>query len=180
LRQTAQIRHRQSNVQDSRRRNRRIQWADGVVRRRSRQKRSAREAIEAVEAFDTIDATGWAESGACRARPHRRTQTARRRPHADRAPARRARGGRRSNKEIAAALFVTPKTIGLSRLYAKLGVHSRTEMVRPVTQAGVAVDDGDDPTCMPHVYTANTADNAFVDPGGGHIPRAASTQALAA
>ncbi len=38
----------------------------------------------------------------------------------------------RSNKEIAAVLFVTPKTVGtmLSRLYAKLGVHSRTELVR--------------------------------------------------
>jgi DNA-binding CsgD family transcriptional regulator len=38
----------------------------------------------------------------------------------------------RSNKEIAAALFVTPKTVGttLSRLYAKLGVHSRTELIR--------------------------------------------------
>jgi DNA-binding CsgD family transcriptional regulator len=37
-----------------------------------------------------------------------------------------------SNKEIAAALFVTPKTVGtkLSRIYAKVGVHSRTELVR--------------------------------------------------
>jgi DNA-binding CsgD family transcriptional regulator len=36
-----------------------------------------------------------------------------------------------SNKEIAAALFVTPKTVGtkLSRIYAKVGVHSRTELV---------------------------------------------------
>jgi DNA-binding CsgD family transcriptional regulator len=38
----------------------------------------------------------------------------------------------RSNKEIAAALIVTPKTVGTtrSRLYAKLGVHSRTEVIR--------------------------------------------------
>jgi DNA-binding NarL/FixJ family response regulator len=37
-----------------------------------------------------------------------------------------------SNKQIAAALFVTPKTVStqLSRVYAKLGVHSRTELVR--------------------------------------------------
>jgi DNA-binding CsgD family transcriptional regulator len=36
----------------------------------------------------------------------------------------------RSNKEVAAVLFVTPKTVGtkLSRIYAKLGVHSRTEL----------------------------------------------------
>jgi hypothetical protein len=38
-----------------------------------------------------------------------------------------------------------------------------------VTQGSVAVYDGDDPTCARHVYTANTADNAFVDPGGGHV-----------
>jgi DNA-binding NarL/FixJ family response regulator len=35
-----------------------------------------------------------------------------------------------SNKQIAAALFVSPKTVetSLSRLYGKLGVHSRTEL----------------------------------------------------
>ena len=38
-----------------------------------------------------------------------------------------------------------------------------------VTQGTVTVYDGDDPTCMPHVYTANTANNAFVDDGGGHV-----------
>jgi DNA-binding CsgD family transcriptional regulator len=105
----------------------------GVVRRRSRQKRSAREAIEAaVEAFEAIDATGWAENaraelariGGRRSRGDDLTPTERR--LADLV----AEG--RSNKEIAAALFVTPKTVGttLSRLYAKLGVHSRTELIR--------------------------------------------------
>ena len=29
--------------------------------------------------------------------------------------------------------------------------------------------DGDDPTCTPHVYSANTANNAFVDTGGGDV-----------
>ena len=38
-----------------------------------------------------------------------------------------------------------------------------------VTQGSVTVYDGDDPACTPHVYTANTADNAFVDPGDGHV-----------
>ena len=38
-----------------------------------------------------------------------------------------------------------------------------------VTEGSVAVYDGDDPTCTPHVYTAGTANNAFVDPGGGHV-----------
>jgi DNA-binding CsgD family transcriptional regulator len=37
-----------------------------------------------------------------------------------------------TNKEVAAALFVTPKTVEtqLSRIYAKLGVHSRTALAR--------------------------------------------------
>jgi DNA-binding CsgD family transcriptional regulator len=53
----------------------------------------------------------------------------------------------RSNKEIAAALIVTPKTVGTtrSRLYAKLGVHSRTELIRrlderPGARRSVAFD----------------------------------------
>jgi DNA-binding CsgD family transcriptional regulator len=38
----------------------------------------------------------------------------------------------RSNKEVAAAMFVTPKTVEtkLSRIYAKLGIHSRAELAR--------------------------------------------------
>ena len=36
----------------------------------------------------------------------------------------------RSNKEVAAALFVTVKAVeaNLSRIYTKLGIHSRTEL----------------------------------------------------
>ena len=38
-----------------------------------------------------------------------------------------------------------------------------------VTQGSVAVYDAEDPTCTPHVYTANTPNNAFVDIGGGEV-----------
>ncbi len=38
-----------------------------------------------------------------------------------------------------------------------------------VTQGSVTVYEGDDPTCTPHVYSANTADNSFVDIGGGDV-----------
>ncbi len=38
-----------------------------------------------------------------------------------------------------------------------------------VTQGSVTAYDGDDPTCTPHVYTANTANNSFIDPGDGHV-----------
>ena len=38
-----------------------------------------------------------------------------------------------------------------------------------VTQGTVTEYDGDDPTCTPHVYTAGTANNAFIDIGGGAV-----------
>jgi hypothetical protein len=38
-----------------------------------------------------------------------------------------------------------------------------------VTQGSLTEYNGDDPTCTPHVYTANTPDNEFVDPGDGHV-----------
>ena len=38
-----------------------------------------------------------------------------------------------------------------------------------VTQGSVTVYDGDDPTCTPHVYTAGTPDNSFLDIGGGAV-----------
>ena len=33
----------------------------------------------------------------------------------------------------------------------------------------MTVYEGDDPTCTPHVYTADTANNSFVDIGGGDV-----------
>ena len=38
-----------------------------------------------------------------------------------------------------------------------------------VTVGTITAYDGDDPTCTPHVYTAGTANNQFVDPGDGHV-----------
>lgn len=38
-----------------------------------------------------------------------------------------------------------------------------------VTQGSVTVYEGDDATCTPHVYTADTPDNSFVDIGGGDV-----------
>ena len=37
-----------------------------------------------------------------------------------------------------------------------------------VTEGSITAYD-DDRGCKPRVYTANTPDNAFVDPGGGHV-----------
>jgi Bacterial regulatory proteins, luxR family/3-demethylubiquinone-9 3-methyltransferase len=42
-----------------------------------------------------------------------------------------------SNEEVAAALYVTPKTVEyhLTRVYRKLGLRSRAELVRQFTQS---------------------------------------------
>ena len=38
-----------------------------------------------------------------------------------------------------------------------------------VTEGTITTYDGDDPHCTPHVYTAGTPNNTFVDPGGGNV-----------
>jgi hypothetical protein len=38
-----------------------------------------------------------------------------------------------------------------------------------VTQGSVTNYNGDDPDCTPHVYTAGTEHNAFIDPGDGSV-----------
>jgi DNA-binding CsgD family transcriptional regulator len=104
----------------------------GVVRRRARQKRAAREAIEeALEAFETLGAAGWAETargelGRIGGRTRAEGLTA-----AERRVAALVAEGR-TNREVAAALFLAERTVAshLSRVYAKLGVRSRTELAR--------------------------------------------------
>ena len=107
--------------------------AQGITQRRAKRRRAARETLErALAVFEELGATLWAEKT--------RSELAR---VAGRAPS----GGEltpselrlaqlvaegRSNKEAAAALYVTPKTVEtkLSRIYAKLGIHSRAELAR--------------------------------------------------
>jgi DNA-binding NarL/FixJ family response regulator len=108
----------------------------GRAQRRHRGWGGARTALEAAAtAFDALGSPGWAEQA--------RAELARvsaRRPAAEGelTPAERrvvelaAEG--RTNKEIAQALFVTVRTVEahLSHAYAKLGVRSRTELVRKI------------------------------------------------
>jgi DNA-binding CsgD family transcriptional regulator len=104
----------------------------GIVRRRSRQKRSAREAIEAaLEGFEAIGASGWAakardELGRVGGRTREEGLTA-----AERRVAALVAEGR-TNREVAAALFLGERTVAshLTHIYAKLGVRSRTELAR--------------------------------------------------
>jgi DNA-binding CsgD family transcriptional regulator len=104
----------------------------GVVRRRARQKRPAREAIRAaLEGFEQLGAATWAE----RARVELGSIGGRTREEGLTAAERRvavlvAEG--RTNREVAAALFLGERTVAshLTHIYAKLGVRSRTELAR--------------------------------------------------
>jgi len=104
----------------------------GTVRRRGRQKRPAREAIEAaLEGFETIGAAGWA----AKARAELGRVGGRTREEGLTAAERRVAGlvaEGRTNREVAAALFLGERTVAshLTHIYAKLGVRSRTELAR--------------------------------------------------
>jgi DNA-binding CsgD family transcriptional regulator len=104
----------------------------GIVRRRVRQKRPAREAIAAALAeFNELDAATWiakarAELGHIGGRTREQGLTA-----AERRVAALVAEGR-TNREVAAALFLGERTVEthLSHVYAKLGVRSRAELAR--------------------------------------------------
>jgi DNA-binding CsgD family transcriptional regulator len=106
----------------------------GVVRRRARQKRAARDAIDAaLVGFEGLGAATWAaearsELGRIGGRTREVGLTA-----AERRVAALVAEGR-TNQEVAAALFLSERTVAshLTRIYAKLGVRSRTELARKV------------------------------------------------
>lgn len=110
----------------------RAHLALGIVRRRERKKRGARDAIEAaLSGFEQLGAASWAvkaqgELGHIGGRRREEGLTA-----AERRVAVLVAEGR-TNREVAAALFLTERTVAshLSRVYAKLGVRSRTELAR--------------------------------------------------
>ena len=110
--------------------------AQGVALRRARQKRSARGALEeAAATFDEVGAALWAE----RARnelgrvggrgPSRGELTPTERRVAELAAAGKA------NKEIAAELYVTVRTVEahLTKIYEKLGVRGRGQLARRIS-----------------------------------------------
>lgn len=109
----------------------------GATQRRQRAKRDARASIdEALGILDRTGARGWipaAEAELARVGGRARAgdaDDAGLTPSERRAAELVADG--HSNKEIAALMFVSPKTVeaNLSRVYAKLGLASRTELVR--------------------------------------------------
>jgi DNA-binding CsgD family transcriptional regulator len=104
----------------------------GTVRRRGRKKRDAREAIQAaLDRFEDLRAATWVEKARSElGRIGGRTREEGLTPAERRVAALVAEG--RTNREVAAALFVAERTVAshLSHVYAKLGVRSRTELAR--------------------------------------------------
>jgi DNA-binding CsgD family transcriptional regulator len=103
----------------------------GTIERRRRQRRAARETLQqALVVFETLDAPLWAE----RARREIARIGDRSEAHPGLTPveervARLAATGQ-TNREIASALFLSVKTVedNLSRVYRKLGIHSRAQL----------------------------------------------------
>ena len=112
----------------------------GAAQRRARRRREARATLtDALNAFDSLGAVPWAQRTADELarisgrRPGSPGLTATER----RIAALVAEG--RTNKEVAAALFLSARTVEahLRQVYRKLGVRSRTELAR------VALDSED-------------------------------------
>jgi DNA-binding CsgD family transcriptional regulator/tetratricopeptide (TPR) repeat protein len=110
--------------------------AHGAIHRRARQKRAARESLEsALAVFDRTGAGIWAErTRAELGRVGGRGPASGELTPTERRVAELVAEGLQT-KQVAAALFVSPKTVEghLTNIYAKLGVHSRTELARRLT-----------------------------------------------
>jgi DNA-binding CsgD family transcriptional regulator len=108
----------------------------GGIERRARRKRASREALEeALSLFDELGAHVFAQQARVElGRIGGRAPAAGRLTPTERRVAGLVSEGR-STKEVAASLFVSPKTVEghLSRIYAKLGIHSRTALARELS-----------------------------------------------
>jgi DNA-binding CsgD family transcriptional regulator/tetratricopeptide (TPR) repeat protein len=107
--------------------------AQGLALRRARQKRSTRAALEeAVGIFERLGARLWAERARSElARIGGRAPSRGELTPMERRVAELAADGK-TNKEIAAVLYVTVRTVEthLTKIYEKLGIHTRTQLAR--------------------------------------------------
>jgi DNA-binding CsgD family transcriptional regulator len=105
--------------------------AYGAAQRRAKRRRDARTSLEAaLDSFERLGARLWAEQARAElARIGGRAPAAGELTPTERQVAEYVAEGLQT-KQVARALFVSPKTIEghLSNIYAKLGVHSRTEL----------------------------------------------------
>jgi DNA-binding CsgD family transcriptional regulator len=112
----------------------------GAIQRRTRQRRAARESLRAaLDLFEELGASVWA--GKARSELGRlggRTPAGKElTPTEERIAELVAKG--KTNREVAAELFVTVHTVesALTRIYAKLGVRSRTELAHRLGTAEI-------------------------------------------
>jgi len=145
----------------------------GAVERRSRRRSSARGVLG--EALETATRIGAAPL-ACRAREElARVDTGERAgetggPELTPTEARIAAlvGGGATNREVAAELFISVKTVegALSRVYRKIGVRSRTALAHAmavtVLATGAAVNMGDDDQVQPPVQAVTVSQQGRV------------------
>jgi DNA-binding CsgD family transcriptional regulator len=105
--------------------------AQGTIERRAKRRAAAREALTAaLELFDGLGAPLWAERAAAElARVPGRGRASNELTETERRVAELVAAGL-SNKEVAAQLFVSVRTVeaNLSKVYAKLGVRSRGQL----------------------------------------------------
>jgi DNA-binding CsgD family transcriptional regulator len=107
--------------------------ANGAIHRRARHKRAARESLtSALAVFEQMGAEIWAERTRAEiGRVGGRAPASGELTPTERRVAELVAEGLQT-KQVAAALFVSAKTVEghLTNIYAKLGVHSRTELTR--------------------------------------------------
>ena len=105
----------------------------GVGRRRAKERRAARAALEeARSVFGSLGARIWEQRTAAElGRIGGRAPSSGELTPVERRVAELVAAGR-TNKEVAVALFLSTRTVEghLSRVYGKLGVHSRVELAR--------------------------------------------------
>lgn len=118
----------------------RTQLLLGQLQRRQRHKEDAAATLQdALKTFEQLGTPLWAnraraELGRANVGPHRDAVLT----PSERRVAELAASGL-TNRGIAAAMFISPKTVeaNLSRIYAKLGIHSRAELGRHMSRPGV-------------------------------------------
>jgi DNA-binding NarL/FixJ family response regulator len=107
------------------------------VQRRAKRRRAARESLQAAVAIlEEIGAAPWAQKARAElARIGGRARGGDELTATERRVAELVAEGR-TNREVAAALFVTPRTVewNLTKIYAKLHVRSRAELTRRLSE----------------------------------------------
>jgi DNA-binding CsgD family transcriptional regulator len=117
------------------------------LRRRGHRRDARMHLGTALEAFDGNGATPWAERARAELRAsgltlRRRQPAARDQLTPQELQISRLVAEGKTNRDVAATLFVTPKTVEfhLTRVYRKLGIHSRSELVRRMADHETDVD----------------------------------------